>query len=327
MRRSALVVMTLALLYPAAAFADGGPSPGVMQGWDGVASPTRQVRYVAFVVGSKTLITTVRRDGGRVVQFTEVRGQWGIPLVAFNGDAAGVSADGSTLVLGDVARTASLRKRSSFLVVDARTLRIRTVLRLPGDFAVDALSPDAQTLYLIQHVDARDLTRYVVRSYDLTRGHLNAGVIADKTQAGWVMAGWPVRRATSADGRWAYTVYSRSGGYPFVHVLDTVNGTAHCVGIPWRGSQVGLWRLKLRIGADGLVMDRHNGTPFATITVPTFRFVRAPTPTRAGFPWWIVLVCGAALVASAAAYRFTRWPGSIPRIQLRRSRTARASSG
>ena len=62
-------------------------------------------------------------------------------------------------------------------------------------------------------------------------------VSADKAQAGWVMEGSPMTRATSADGRWVYTLYSRPGGYPFVHALDTVNGVAHCIGLPWRGDQ------------------------------------------------------------------------------------------
>ena len=50
------------------------------------------------------------------------------------------------------------------------------------------------------------------------------GRIADKTQKGWVMQGWPTARATTADGRWVYTLYSNPGGYPFVHALDTVRG-------------------------------------------------------------------------------------------------------
>jgi hypothetical protein len=47
------------------------------------------------------------------------------------------------------------------------------------------------------------------------------------------MSGMPVARASSADGRWVYTLYSVGDNYPFVHALDTVHRTAVCIGIPW----------------------------------------------------------------------------------------------
>src|SRR5205085_2238306 len=79
-------------------------------------------------------------------------------------------------------------------------------------------------LYLIQHVSATNLDRYLVREYDLFADRLLPGAIADRTQRGWVMQGAPLARATSANGRFVYTLYQNPGGYPFVHALDTARG-------------------------------------------------------------------------------------------------------
>ena len=51
--------------------------------------------------------------------------------------------------------------------------------------------------------------------------------IVDKSEPDERMAGLPITRQTTADGRWAYTLYDGAGKEPFVHALDTVNGEAH----------------------------------------------------------------------------------------------------
>ena len=108
-----------------------------------------------------------------------------------------------------------------------------TKTTLKGDFGFDALSPHGRTLYLIQHVSAEDLFQYRVRAYDLQTGKLLSRVVADKRQEDWNMNGFPVARATTADGRWVYTLYSNPNNYPFVHALDTMHKTAVCIGLPW----------------------------------------------------------------------------------------------
>ncbi len=55
------------------------------------------------------------------------------------------------------------------------------------------------------------------------------------------MQGLPMTRATSADGRLAYTLYSAEE--PFIHALDTVRGSAAvCIDLP-RRSPVPICRL------------------------------------------------------------------------------------
>jgi hypothetical protein len=308
MLRRLLACLVVGLCAAPAALA-AGPDPGVMLGGLGVSGPGGKIRYVAVGGKGVTTVTAMRRSG-RVVRWATYRGGFGIPAVTFNGSTGGVSSDGSTLVLADSHTgngTYPLKKRSAFLIVNAKSLRVRARVALRGHYSFDALSPDGSRLYLIQHVSALKLTHYVVRAYDLDRNQLLAGRIADKSQRGWVMNGMPFARATSVGGRWVYTLYQNPGGYPFVHALDTVRGVAHCIGIPWTGSQNALWKLRLSVRDSGrtLALRWRSGRPFLAVAVGSWR-ISHPSKHEAGFPWWIVAVCaggGAALVAGGLLVR------------------------
>ena len=300
MLRRLLGCAVLALVLAPSAFADGGTA-GVTQGWDGVAAPGGQVRYVTVRGGTDTALMAIRTQGGRVQRFISIAGSWGIPSVTINGSTGGLSADGRTLILGDATpQTLPLREESSFLVVDTKTLQSRSYVTLKGDFAFDALSPDARTLYLIQHVSRDDLSHYVVRAYDLEAGHLLRGAIADRAQRGWVMAGYPIARVTSPDGRMVYTLYRNDGGFPFVHALDAANATAHCIAVPWRASQDGLWELRLSLQDDGrrLALGWPRGATFVAVDTHTYRLVHRPATAGVAFPWWAVLLGGIVLAAA-----------------------------
>jgi len=306
-----------ALVLAPAALADGGTA-GVTQGWEGVAAPDGKVRYVTVPGGTGTALAVIRTQGGRVERFTSIPGSWGIPSVTINGTGGGLSSDGRTLILGDASvQSQPLRMDSAFLVIDTKMLQTRTVVGLNGDFAFDALSPDARRLYLIQHVSRNDLSRYVVRMYDLQARRLLPRVIADRTQRGWVMAGYPMTRATSPDGRMVYTLYQRSDGFPFIHALDTVSATAHCIGVPWRGKQDGLWKLRLSLRSHGakLALGWPHGRTFVSVNTRTYRLSH-PATAGATFPWWAVAIGAvvvAVLVGSGALTRRTKNQGVVPR--------------
>jgi len=297
LRRLALCVFVLLVWAPAAVADGGGPSPGVTVGWDGVVAPDGTSRYVALPTGEGTAIEKIRIADGRVLRFGSFSGSFGIPMVAQDGSTGGLSPDGKTLVLGESAGGATLRTVSHFIALDTTSFRPVEFL-LPGDYSYDAISPRGKTLYLIHHVSSADLTRYVVRAYDLELGQLRPGAIADRTQRGWVMRGYPMTRASSADGRWAYTLYQNPGGYPFVHALDTVRGVAHCVGLPWQGGQDSLWniRLDLRHGGTQLAVHWKSGRPYLAIDTRTFRISH---PAGRGFPSLYVGAAAAALLLAA----------------------------
>jgi len=265
-----LLVLAAALVAAPAAFADG-IAPFATQGGPGALAPDGSARYVALAAGAATTIVRTDAHGGGVLKSTTIAGAWGIPVATYASTGEGVSADGRTLVVADVVHSWP-HARSSFRFLDPRTLRTRGRITLSGDFAYDALSPDASRLYLIQHVDVNDATRYVVRAVDTSTMRLLPGRIADRTQRGWVMEGYPLNRVTSGDGRWVYTLYMNPGGYPFVHALDTVRGVAHCIGVAWQGADQGPL-MQFRLGIDGrrLLVRDESGGPYRIIDRKTYR--------------------------------------------------------
>jgi hypothetical protein len=269
-----LLVLAAALCAAPAALADG-IAPFTTQGGPGALAPDGS-RIVALADGASTKI--VRRDAEGGVFSTVVPGAWGVPVATYAATGEGISHDGSTLVLGDVVHTWP-HTHSAFLFLDPRTLNVRSRIALHGDFAYDALSPDASRLYLIQHVDDADTTRYVVRAVDTRTMRLLPGRIADRTQRSWVMEGYPLMRVTSSDGRWVYTLYDNPKNVPFIHALDTVRGVAHCVGVPATTDPTS-WTMHL------------HGTSLAVgpwrISTTTWR---VSTP-HGGFPWWTLWLLG-----------------------------------
>lgn len=278
MKRRALVAVAVGVAcvlagVPAAA-GDGGPGPGVLQGGTGVTDGN--VRYVAFATdGGGTVVETIKRNGGHVINYTTVEGAFGVPLVAYDGTAAGVSKDGGTLVLGDIANGPALKKNSSFAVIEARRLKLRYIIRLRGDFSFDALSPGAQKLYLIEHVSAQNLSRYRVRAYDLRARRLLQRVVIDKREWESVMQGNPFARVSDAAGRWVFTLYG-GGEHPFVHALDTQGVTAVCIDLPKRWNRLDVINLRLRTTRDGKLVVHHRpgGETVGVIDMKKMRLVK-----------------------------------------------------
>ena len=204
MRQLVFLSVALATLALVPAAGAAGPSLPAVEGGAGISAATGAVRYVTRLAKSSTRLQ--ERVDGRVARTGIAAGAWGVQLATLDGQLTGLSPDGRVLVLSDNVRpTGNLRARSRFAVVDTRTLEVTATIALRGDYTVDALSPNGDTLYLIHHVSQADATKYQVQAYDLSANRLLPGVIADKRQEGWTMAGFPVTRATSATGRWVYT--------------------------------------------------------------------------------------------------------------------------
>jgi hypothetical protein len=274
MRRPTQVVVAIGLLGAAlaapAASGDGGPVPTAVQGWDGVARD--DVRYVAVPAGRDTVLQMIKRNTGRVLRWTIVKGNFGIPQVAFDGTTDGLSRDGRTLVLEDVAAG----RTTTFAVVDVGKFRHRTTIRLRGDFSFDALSPGARMLYLVERLSTQDLLKYRVRSYDLGARRMLPAPVADKRSEESEMQGMPFARASSKNGRWAYTLYA-GGPHPFVHALNTSRANAYCIDLPhsWHDVDAASMRLRVKAGSRLLIQHRSGGRPLAVLDVANFRLVSA----------------------------------------------------
>jgi hypothetical protein len=307
-RLAAAALVVLALTVVPAAAADG-PMPSAQQGGTGVLANDGLTRWVAVNSAEQvsTALESITTDGGVVDRSIDLPGSWGIPMVTYNGGQGdGLSRDGKTLILADVAQTYP-KATSQFLVIDTASLLTRRTIQLNGDFAFDALSPDMKTMYLIQHVDRNDMSRYVVRAFRLPLGgKLLPGRIADRAQKSWIMKGYPMSRVVSSGGRWVYTLYQNPGGFPFVHALDTVRRVAHCIAIPWAGSQNGFYNLRLSLRDSGRTLAVHwlSGRRWFAADTRTWRVTR---DDRSGFAWrWAAAGAAAAAVLTLGALLLLR---------------------
>ncbi|HEY7629208.1 MAG TPA: hypothetical protein VH817_00810 [Thermoleophilaceae bacterium] len=301
MSRIAGAAVALALLaLPSAARADG-PMVG---GWSYTGVAQGNSRYVAIPIRGGTLLERVAVHGGQPLGWRTMRREIGIPMVTLTGAGGGLSHDGRRLVMAS--QPGFGRPNTELSLFNAHTLGLRRTYRLKGDFAFDALSPDGSTIYLIQLLDPRDLTRYAVRALDWKTGKLAPKPIVDPREPDEQMRGYPYARTTSADGRFVYTLYN-GGKEPFVHALDTTGRTAACIDIP-KVPQDPQSSLRLQ-GRRLTVLS--GDTPMAYIDTITHRVTKPGAAVRPASssdadgggapPLWALLAAAAAVALGAAA--------------------------
>jgi hypothetical protein len=257
MRRTLAFALALGAVWSAVAAADGGgPSPGLDFG-NGIVAPGGKLRYSALTDGRTTVLESVVIGTGRVHGVSYYKGSWGIPLVTFGGDTGGMSRDGQDLVLATWPGFATTR----FLLVDAHTFQIRARVRLRGNWAFDAISPDGSLMYLIHYLGSPQAVYqpYEVRAFDWNTLTLYPGAIVDRREPDEKMTGRPLARTGSPSG-WAYTLYMRAHKPPFVHALDTVHRKAFCVDLPWRHSGKWIASVRLRMRGGSLELRRGGRT-------------------------------------------------------------------
>lgn len=298
--RRLLPLLLVLAVVPASARADGPPITSLDAGPEGVVERTGGDRFTALPSGGQTILTQSQTRGGRVMRAKLLAGRWGVPVVANDGTAGGLSADGATLVLMRVAR-AYPRRRSTFAIVRTGALAESRTVSLRGEWNYDALSPDGSLLYLIQQLSRRDRTRYAVRAYDLAAGRLLREPVVDPSEPDEPMRGLPVTRTTGPGGRWEYTLYA-GGDHPFIHALDTVRRESICIDLPHRVARSRrIWGMRLAVRG-------------GRIAVVSRKRVIASAPRRvhraaaAGGPPWAIAAAGAAglLVAAGGLRRATR---------------------
>lgn len=267
-----IVAAALAALALAQASDAVGPSLPALAGGTEIGTPGGTLSYAVRLAAGTTVLR--QRAHGRTIRTARLPGSWGIQLATLSGAVSGLSPNGRVLVLSDDVGESccALRARSRFAVVDTRTLALRTVVALHGDFSVDALSPSGRYLYLIQHLATADAAKYKVRAYDLHAGRLLRGAIADRSQAGWLMSGYAIARATARNGGWVYTLYSRNDNYPFIHALDTVHRSAVCIGLPVDWTKA-VWVSSARLTLEGgrVVVRTKQGTTRFVLDRRTFQ--------------------------------------------------------
>jgi hypothetical protein len=310
--RTVVMAATAAVLAGGGtAYGDGSPVAGVAEGGPGVTWGA--LRYVALPTHGGTAVAQIDRATGEVNGYVALRGGWGIPQVAFDGTTAGISVGGQTLVLGQNRQPFS-GGSSRFALVNAVKMRLQRIVTLRGAFFFDAISPDGGSMYLIQLTSSANALGYAVRAYDLRADRLVPGAIVDKSEPDERMAGFPMSRASSADGVWAYTLYQEPQGRMFIHALDTQAGVAHCIDLPRLPTTgQGMMGLSLSGGrldvvSDGQVVARVDTSTFDVIrsqaTATAAAAEQAPRPAARGSSdasrVWIVLPIALVAVGGAA---------------------------
>lgn len=316
MRRLLLIATCILGVGAPTAHAAGGPVPPV-QGGAGVSAPGSSLAYIAVRAGHDTVLQRVRRADGVVERSRLIRGSYGVPGAAYDGSNTGLSFDEHTLVL------AAIRERSTntrLLTLDARSLRPRAQIVLPGHMTVDAISPDGRWLYLIRYRSVRN-NRYDVLAYDLARRHLLPTPIVDPREPDEKMQGFPLTRTVSADGRWAYTLYANPEGEPFIHALDTERRTAACIDLDDLTTEdASDARLVL---AGGTLRVEGTAGPLALVDTRTFAVrdpaAKAPPVRRVassgdddggGVPWFVAFIALLPLAGLAVVARRRRHASS-----------------
>jgi hypothetical protein len=294
-----------------AARADGLPVLGIDVGNEGVTSTEGASRFVTLPAGPDTIVARVAKIGGGVVQSRLLKGTLTIPAVAYDASAGGLSADTRTLVLIEP-RVSFPRTETTLVALDTKRLTPIRVVKLRGDYSFDAISPQGRWMYLIQYTSPTDPTRYRVRAYDIREGRMLVRPVLDPTAPGEKMRGAPLSRTTSADGRWAYTLYDGAGGTPFIHALDTSHRTARCIDLDALAGRNDLWQLRLRMdGGTVDVQGRHGA--LLTVDSQTFQ-VRSPRgvdlPLRT-----VALLILALLLAGSLLVFFRRRDATTPRLR------------
>jgi DNA-binding beta-propeller fold protein YncE len=310
-----LIALTAGLLLvvhlgaSTSAGADGLPLP-VTASPDGVVTPGGDDRYVTLGARRGTVVARVQRDGGEILRSRFLDDRLTVPAVAYDGSPSGLSADGRTLVLVQP-RATHPRRRTTFAVLGTHRLETHDVVALPGDFSFDAISPDGSRIYLIEYLSRYDPTRYQVRAYDTRSGRLLPNPIVDPDEPPGEMRGYPLARAVSPAGRWAYTLYDGSGEHPFIHALDTLGGRAVCIDVDALAHRPGFrgalanhaHRFGLALSEDGgelTVLDRDERV--ARVDTRTFEVSGRPEPADGnGFPWPVLAVAPIALLGAGAA--------------------------
>jgi protein MpaA len=254
------LLATLALALGGAAGAEaGGGYYTQLAPPRGVALPGSPYRFQTYVLGRRrpvTVIERIERRRGLVSRRWELRGAWHLDAPAFDLEGTGVSADAPLLVLSRYAypRRSILRDSTDLALLDTGPHREHGPgpfqrATLPGDYTVQAASPDGQFIYLSHNLKSsrREGSRFTLVPYSV-RAHLllPANDIRDN---GEILSGEAIARTADASGLHIYTLYMDPlgpRGRVYLLALRTVDATLTKVELP-----------RLRGTKNALLLDLH----------------------------------------------------------------------
>lgn len=224
----------------------------------GLTSQDHQRLYIAGSQGNQTRITIYSTQTAATLSTFVIPGAYSTGMSGY--ETGALSPDGRWLALRQVAQDLS---ETTIALVDTQAHNVVKTEHLTGDFDLDALSPHAQTLYLLQNTnDAQH--HYYVRAYDLQTDQLDEAIIVDKTEVDETsMQGQALTRQMAPDGSTSYTLYiNQQENMAFVHILpldDQPNiYLARCIDLPVGSAPALLKDYTLALSPDGTTLYAAN---------------------------------------------------------------------
>jgi DNA-binding beta-propeller fold protein YncE len=168
----------------------------------GVTSYDHTTLYAASATAGHTTIAVINTRTGGTLRSIALAGSYETAGPGYG--ASTISPDGKWLALRQSGTTGGT---TTIALLDTQAGRLAKTVSLPGDFELDAISPDGQVLYLIENLhDAAH--HYYVKAYDVASATLGDWVIIDKTEIeNPKMQGTALTRQMAPDGSVAYTLY------------------------------------------------------------------------------------------------------------------------
>lgn len=215
----------------------------------GLISLDHQRIYTATPQGGQSNITVTNTQTGVLIRGLSIPGSYS--TADQNYTQAVISFDGHWLALRQQRPSTTT---STIALIDTQAGKLVKTIQLPGNFDLDALSPDGLSLYLLERLsDAAG--HYNVRLYLVDQNQLYENPIIDKADVDTRMIGSALTRQMSPDGMVAYTLYTDvKRNIAFIHVLP-LQGTnlpfARCVNLPTGKSADLLRYYTLALAPDG----------------------------------------------------------------------------
>ena len=240
----------------------------------GLTSQNHQRLYTAIAKDGWTTISIVNTQTGATMHSFVIAGTYSIAEQDFANSVS--SPDGRWLALR---QSGWANNRTTIALVDTQAGKLAKTIQLNGAFSLDAISPQAGIIYLLQYLN-NGSNHYYVKAYDTRANQLLPTIIADKGELNDPrMVGTALTRQVSDDGEFAYTLYiDATRNIAFVHILPLADKPepggsnelpvpqfARCIDLPTGKSADLLRYYTLALSPDGSTLYAANGA-LGTIT-------------------------------------------------------------
>ncbi|MGH2562423.1 MAG: YncE family protein [Thermomicrobiales bacterium] len=257
-RRFAVCLAVVLLLAPAGALAKpgheeaSGPniftvrpegSSGPLVAYDMASGAARYELPAGMLAADGSRYAAAAKDeGGTLIHVFDMSTdalRWQFP---YNGrwNVRGISPTGRWVALIRIpsdsdraAWTAADTWQTDVRIIDTDTGFVANQFSLDGNFEVETISPDGNSLFLVQHLPAINPDHYLIRLYDLATEALDPNALRDKKNTDEIMAGLAWEGVASPNGQWLLTLYLNTlKDTAFIHTLDLINSYPVCIDLP-----------------------------------------------------------------------------------------------